>query len=118
MERRSFRPKLCRNCTVPQNFYTRKLGEISAFYTVYYSHIKKHFAHIINNGFPSSCRYMYCFSVTAFVPCRSLHYKCRYLEFFWSVFSCIRSEYGNLQSKSPYLVPMWENADQKNSEYG
>ena len=26
------RPKLCGNCAFPQNFHTRKLGEITAFY--------------------------------------------------------------------------------------
>ena len=26
------RPKLCGNCTFPQNFRTRKLGEITVFY--------------------------------------------------------------------------------------
>ena len=48
----------------------------------------------------------------------SLCKKWPYSEFFWSAFSCIRTEYGNLQSKSPYSVRMRENADQKNSEYG
>ena len=32
---------------------------------------------------------------------------------FWSVFSCIRTEYGDLLRKSPYSVPIQENADQK-----
>ena len=38
MERHSFRivsgesPKLCGNCAFPQNFHTRKLGEITIFY--------------------------------------------------------------------------------------
>ena len=35
---------------------------------------------------------------------------CPYSEFFWSVFSCIRTEYGEIRS-------VWENTDQKNSEY-
>ena len=26
--------KICRNCSFPQNFYTRKLGQISIFYAV------------------------------------------------------------------------------------
>ena len=43
---------------------------------------------------------------------------CRYSEFFLLVFSCIWTEEGNLRSKSPYPARMWENADQKNSEYG
>ena len=32
--------------------------------------------------------------------------------------SCIGTEYGDLQNKSPYLVETRENADQKISEYG
>ena len=32
---------------------------------------------------------------------------------FWSVFFCIWTEYGNLRSKSPYLVQIQENTDQK-----
>ena len=35
---------------------------------------------------------------------------------FLSLFSRIRSEYRNLHGKSPYLVEMRENEDQKNSE--
>ena len=38
-------------------------------------------------------------------------------EFFWSVFSRIRTEYGDLRRKSPYSVWMQKNMDQKNSEY-
>ena len=29
-----FRPKLCGNCVFPQNFHTRKLGEITVFFAV------------------------------------------------------------------------------------
>ena len=32
---------------------------------------------------------------------------------FWSVFSHIRSEYGEILCISPFSVQMWENADQK-----
>ena len=46
------------------------------------------------------------------------HEKCPYSEFVWSVFSRIRTEYGDWQSKSPYSVQMVENTAQKNSEYG
>ena len=38
--------------------------------------------------------------------------KCPYSEFFWSVFSHIRTGH------APYSVWMRENTDQKNSEYG
>ena len=30
----AFRPKLCENFSFPKNFHTKKLGEISVFYTV------------------------------------------------------------------------------------
>ena len=46
--------------------------------------------------------------------CSPLHEKCPHSEFFWSVFSRIRSVYGELKSK----VLIRENMDQKNSEYG
>ena len=36
-----------------------------------------------------------------------------YSEFFWSVFSCIRTEYGETRSISPHSERMWEN-----TEYG
>ena len=43
----------------------------------------------------------------------ALRKTCPYSEFFWSVFSRIRNEYGEIRSMSP-----WENTDQKNFEYG
>ena len=36
--------------------------------------------------------------------------KSPYLKFLWSAFSCIWTEYGDLQSKSPYSVQTAENA--------
>ena len=47
-----------------------------------------------------------------------LREKCPYSELFWSVFSRIRTEYGEVQSISLYSVRMRENADHNNSEYG
>ena len=41
-----------------------------------------------------------------------------YSEFFWSIFSGNRTEYGDLLCKSPYLGQIRENADQKIWEYG
>ena len=49
---------------------------------------------------------------------KSLREKCPYSEFFWSVFSRIRTEYGNILRISSYSVRMQENRDQKYSEYG
>ena len=40
-----------------------------------------------------------------------------YSKFFWSVFSRIRTEYGEILSISPYLVRMRKNTNQKTSEY-
>ena len=45
-------------------------------------------------------------------------WKCPYSEFLWSVFSRIRTEYGEILRISPYSVQMQENTDQKNSECG
>ena len=44
--------------------------------------------------------------------------KCPYSELFWSVFSHIRTEYGEILRISPYSVRMRQNMDQNNSEYG
>ena len=48
----------------------------------------------------------------------SLRKKCPYSKLFWSVFSRIWTEYGEILCISPYSVQMRENADQNNSEYG
>ena len=48
----------------------------------------------------------------------TLREKCPCLEFFWSVFSPIRTEYGEILRISQYSVGMRENTDQKNFEYG
>ena len=46
------------------------------------------------------------------------HYvKCPYLGLFWSAFSRIWTEYGEIWSISPHSVRMRENAHQKNPEY-
>ena len=47
-----------------------------------------------------------------------LREKCLFSELFWSAFSRIRTEYGEIFCISPYSVRMRENADQNNSEYG
>ena len=44
--------------------------------------------------------------------------KCPYSEFFLSVFSRIWTEYAEILRISLYSVRMFENKDQKNSEYG
>ena len=46
----------------------------------------------------------------------SLRKKCPYSELFWSVFSRIRTEFGEILRISPYSVQMRENADQNNFE--
>ena len=46
----------------------------------------------------------------------TLRKKCPYFEIFWSVFSRIWTEYGEIRSISQYPVRTWENTDQKNSK--
>ena len=53
-----------------------------------------------------------------FIEKNPLRKKCPYSVLFWSVFSGIRTEYGEIFRNSPYSVQMLENTDQNNSEYG
>ena len=46
----------------------------------------------------------------------ALREKCPSSELFWSIFSRIRTEYGEILRISPYSVPMRENMYQNNSE--
>ena len=48
---------------------------------------------------------------------KKLSKKCPYSEFFWSVFSLVRTEYKEIHSISPYSVRMLENTALKNSKY-
>ena len=48
----------------------------------------------------------------------TLRKKYPYSELFYSVYSRIRIEYGEIQSITSYSVQMRENTDQNNSEYG
>ena len=48
----------------------------------------------------------------------SVRENCVYSELFWSAFSRIRTEYGEILRITRYSVRMRENADQNNSEYG
>ena len=50
-------------------------------------------------------------------PKQALRKNCPYSELFWSVLSCIWSEYGEIRGISPYSVQIRENTDQNNSEY-
>ena len=51
------------------------------------------------------------------LPRLTLHEKCLYSDFFWSAFSRIRIEHGDLLCKFSYLDRIRENTDQKNSEF-
>ena len=48
----------------------------------------------------------------------SLRKKCFYSKLFWSAFSRVCTEHGEIRIISPYSVQMWENAEQNNSVYG
>ena len=58
-------------------------------------------------------------SAAAFVKPPTMHCvkSVQIRSFFWSAFSRIRTEYGEIRSISPYLVPIRENTDQKNSVF-
>ena len=45
---------------------------------------------------------------------RALREKCPYLEFFWSIFSCIWTEYRKTFCTFPYSVQIRENTYKKN----
>ena len=62
---------------------------------------------------PSSTSAMFLLQRKRF--CHNFHYvkSVQIRSFFWSVFSCIRTEYGDLLRKSLYSVKIQENADQK-----
>ena len=47
-----------------------------------------------------------------------MHEKCSSSELFWSVFSCIGTQYGEKFRISPHSVQMRENTVQNNFEYG
>ena len=47
-----------------------------------------------------------------------LRKKCPYSKLFWSAFSRIQTEYGEIRSVSPYSARMREITDQDISEYG
>ena len=53
----------------------------------------------------------------SFIFYATLRKNCPYSELFWCIFSCIWTEYGEIRSISPYSVHMWEDTDQKISEY-
>ena len=44
--------------------------------------------------------------------------KCPYSGLFWSAFSRIRTEHGEIRSITPYSVRMRENVEQNNYKYG
>ena len=48
----------------------------------------------------------------------SLQEKCPYSKLTWSLFCCIRTEYGEIIRIYLYSVRMQGNTDQNNSEYG
>ena len=52
------------------------------------------------------------------VQTATLRKKCPYSELFWSVFSCIRTEYGEMLCISPHSFQIRKNKDLNNSEYG
>ena len=62
----------------------------------------------INRAFVKNWNFL---AETSHSWCLALLEKCAYSELFWSTFSRIRTEYGE-------VIRIWENVDQNNSEYG
>ena len=56
-------------------------------------------------------------SVNGLTLSSTLRKRCLYLELYWSAFSRIRTEYGEILRISSYSVQTRENADQNNSKY-
>ena len=52
-------------------------------------------------------------SISVFPTYPALCEMCPNTEFFWSVFSCIRTEYGEIRNIFPYPLRMRQNTDQK-----
>ena len=48
----------------------------------------------------------------------ALRKKCLHSELFWSAFSPVWTEYGEIRSISAYFVRMRKNTDENHSEYG
>ena len=48
----------------------------------------------------------------------TLREKCPHSQFFWSIFSLIRTEYGEMWNISRYSTQMRRNTDHENSEHG
>ena len=59
----------------------------------------------------------YAFVNFDFTKLITLREKYPYSELFWSAFSRIRTEYGEIRSISPYSVELQENADQNHCKY-
>ena len=53
-----------------------------------------------------------------FLTKTALSKKCVHSELFWSAFSRLWTEYGEILRISQYSVRMWENTNQNNSKYG
>ena len=71
----------------------------------------EHYSATLERNVGRSSKKDFCGNIT-------LREKCPYSEFFRSIFSRSRSEYGEIWSISTYSVKMRENADQKNSKCG
>ena len=72
---------------------------------------------LFRNKFQQFCQ-IWTSNLVCMLPMSSLREKCPYSEFFWPVFSCIPTEYGEIFCIFLYSVRMRENTGKRNSEYG
>ena len=84
-------------------------------FSIFLTVIKMIFAEVVSK---KVCCPIILFSLLPYFGRFPLCKICPYSEFFWSAFFRIWTEFGDLLSDSLYSVQVWENMDQKNSEYG
>ena len=95
------------------------LAEAEAVNEVFYSRFKLNFHSFLDLFCMGSAHQLINIGgISSVTTSYSLRKKCTYSELFWSVFSCIRTEYGEIRSIFLYSVRMRWNTDQNNSQYG
>ena len=76
------------------------------------------FQKVLNRPLKNDCKFIKGKDFSVNFPQVSLRKKCPYSELFWSLFSRIRTEHGEILRISPYSMRTWENTDQNNSGCG
>ena len=108
------------NCFSMQKIILRKIKYFAKNQRSLLLYCKYHYFHDSTDSFTNQFWFKstMCFAKSSQTLSRlTLHEKCLYSDFFWSAFSRIRIEHGDLLCKFSYLDRIRENTDQKNSEF-